>query len=332
MQNPFDPPAPGDGFEPKDTLRAFGEYVLLARIAKGGMGEVFVARRGGAGGLVCVKILRDEAAADPALARRFANEAQLIAPISHPGVCQVVDAGEVHGTRYLVLEYIPGRPLFRLLDVVTRMRRVLPPGLSLSVMLDVLDALDFVHHHADPMSGKPLHIVHRDVSPQNIMLSIHGEVKLIDFGLAQSALDEGVRQREQVFGKIAYMPPEQAVGGRVDGRADQFAAAAVLLEMLTGERLYPGLSREQMAELPESYLPPSLAALQPDARAVLTRALSRRVERRFGTCAELASALRGLSLGLPMGRPELRAVVHGLLPDDVKQVQNSTAAWLRKSG
>jgi eukaryotic-like serine/threonine-protein kinase len=331
MQNPFDPPDPNDAFDPKDTLRAFGEYVLLARLAKGGMGEVFAARKGGAGGLVCVKILRDEAAQDPALARRFANEAQLISPISHPGVCQVVDAGEVRGTRYLVLEYIPGRPLARLLDVISRMRRVLPPQLSLSVMLDVLDALDFVHGHADPMSGKPLHIVHRDVSPQNIMISIHGEVKLIDFGLASSALDEGIKEREHVFGKVAYMPPEQAAGALVDGRADQFAAAAVLLEMLTGERLYPGLSREQMRDLPDSYMPPSLGALAPDVRAVMEKALSRKAERRFVTCGELASALRGTSIGAPMGRAELRAVVHGLLAQDVLQIQQSTAGWLRKS-
>jgi serine/threonine protein kinase len=318
-------------FEPKETLRAFGEYVLLARLAKGGMGELFVARKGGAGGLVVVKQLRPEAAGDPALARRFANEAQLIGPVSHPGVCQVIDAGAVGDARYLVLEHIPGRPLSRLLDVVTGMRRVLPPQLALSVILDVLDALDFVHQHADPVTGKPLHIVHRDVSPQNVMISIHGEVKLIDFGLAQSALDDGAKERDPVFGKIAYMPPEQAMGGRVDGRADQFAAAGVLLEMLTGERLYPGLSHQQIAELSESYLPPSLGALLPDVHKVVKKALLRRPEKRFATCAEFASALRGLSLGAPMGRPELRAILYGLLPNDVAAIKASVANWLRKS-
>jgi serine/threonine protein kinase len=328
--NPFDMPVTSV-FEPKETLRAFGEYVLLARLAKGGMGEVFAARKGGASSLVCVKILREEAAQDIALVRRFANEAQLCGPMSHPGICQVVDAGEVMGTRYLVLEYIPGRTLFRLLDVVNHMRRVLPPQLSLSVILDVLDALDYVHHHADPMSGKPLGIVHKDVSPQNIMLSIHGEVKLIDFGLAQSALDDE-SVRDHIFGKIMYMPPEQAWGARVDARADQFAAAAVLLEMLTGERMYPGLSREQMAELPDNYLPPALGALSADVGAILKRALSRKPDRRYGSCADLAIALRESSLGPSMGRPQLRAVVHGLLPDDVRQIQATAAAWLRKSG
>jgi serine/threonine-protein kinase len=318
-------------FEPKETLRAFGEYVLLARLAKGGMGELFVARKGGAGGLCVVKQLRPEAAADPALTRRFVNEAQLIAPIAHPGVCQVIDAGESGGTRYLVMEFIPGRPLSRLLDVVGSMRRVLPPQLALSVILDVLDALDFVHHHADPVTGRPLHIVHRDVSPQNIMISIHGEVKLIDFGLAQSALDDGAKERDPVFGKIAYMPPEQAAGGRVDGRADQFAAAGVLLEMLTGERLYPGLSHQQIAEMRDDYLPPSLGALAPDVQAVLKRALARRPDRRFATCADLAAALRKSSLGAPMGRPQLRAILHGLCPSDVAAIQQGVAGWLRKS-
>jgi serine/threonine-protein kinase len=330
QKGPFDLPITS-GFEPKETLRTFGEYVLLARLAQGGMGEVFAARKGGGGGLVCVKILREGAAQDATLSRRFANESRLCVSMSHPGICQVVDAGEVHGTRYLVLEYIPGRTLFRLLDVVTNMRRVLPPQLSLSVILDVLDALDYVHHHTDPMSGAPLSIVHKDVSPQNIMLSIHGEVKLIDFGLAQSTLDDA-GMKDQVFGKIMYMPPEQAWGAPVDGRADQFAAAAVLLEMLTGERMYPGLSREQMAELPDGYLPPALGALSADVRSILQRALARRPERRYGTCADLAIALRESSLGPSMGRPQLRAVIHGLLPEDVKQVQQAAASWLRKSG
>ncbi len=323
-------PPDSNAFEPKDTLRSFGEYVLLARLAKGGMGELFVARRGSAGGLVVVKTLRPEAAAQPALVRRFANEAQLVAPMAHPAICLVVDSGIVQGTRYLVLEFIAGRPLMRLLEVVAAKRRVLPPQVALSVILDVLDALDFVHTYKDPLTGESLQIVHRDVSPQNVMVSIQGEVKLIDFGLAQSTLD-GAHLKDTVFGKIAYMAPEQAGGARVDHRADQFAAAGVLLEMLTGERLYPGLSREQIAALDDSFLPPALGALARDVKSVLAKALARKVDRRFASCAQFASALRGLSLGAAMGRAELRAVVHGLLATDVRAISDATISYLRRT-
>ncbi len=230
---------------PEEYPRAFGNYVLLAPLARGGMGEVFLAKHGSVRGLekhCVVKTLRPHLTDDREYTTRFIDEARIVVQLGHRNICHVFDVGTVGERYYLAMEYIAGKDLRALTHDVAEKGNVVNPGLALHVVCEVLEALDYAHRHADAATGRPLLLVHRDVSPQNVMLSWEGEVKLIDFGLAASTLKMEQTSPNVVMGKLSYMAPEQVRGERVDGRADLFAVGVMLYEMLVGERFYEGRS------------------------------------------------------------------------------------------
>ncbi|HVH41967.1 MAG TPA: serine/threonine-protein kinase, partial [Labilithrix sp.] len=222
------------------TRRAvgFGKYRLFARLGSGGMADVYLAVAHGAmnvNRLVVVKRLRDEHTNESNSREMFLNEARLAARLNHPNVIQTFEAGSEAGSFFLAMEYVDGQPLSRVLTSLKRQGEVLEPRLAARVCSDALNGLHYAHELTD-FDGSALEIVHRDVSPQNIMLTYEGTVKLVDFGIAKAA---GSSQTAHgVFkGKVAFMAPEQVRGENVDRRADLFAAGIVLWEAVTGKHL-----------------------------------------------------------------------------------------------
>jgi eukaryotic-like serine/threonine-protein kinase len=298
----------------KDPI-PFGSYLLLDRLDVGGTAEVFLAR-GPSGGLCAVKRLLPGMEADPEVVGMFLGEARLTSRLSHPGTVEVLDVGRVGSSYFIAMEYVAGADLAAVLARLAAAGRRMEPDLCAWVAREAALALDHAHRCAGP-DGRPLGLVHRDVSPQNVLLSWEGAVKLIDFGIARAGPER--RGEEGVLrGKVSYMSPEQAVGRPTDRRSDVFALGAVLHEMLTGHRLYRGdsplaiLDRIRSTEVE----PPSrLAAGVPPAldRAVL-RALARDPEERHPWAGDLAAELAPLAGA--EGRTRLAALLAAVLPDE----------------
>jgi serine/threonine protein kinase len=277
----------------EETLpRALGPYVLLARIGRGGMGDVYVARHGSVSGFEkhCVlKMLRDDRIHDPELLARFAEEARVVIQLSHRNICPVFDVGRVGDRLYVVLEHIIGRDLLSIAQL-----RPVPLAIALHVVGEVCEALDYAHRFVDRKTGAPLGLVHRDVSPHNVMLGEGGDTKLIDFGIATTQASVESTMTE-ILGKLTYMAPEQARGEPVDHRADQFSTAVMLTELLLSQRFYEGLSVEVVHRLVGEgrYRPSRLAsAIDPGLVAIIERALAPATADRWPSMAHFADALQ----------------------------------------
>jgi serine/threonine protein kinase len=224
-----------------------GKYQLIAEIARGGMGVVYLAMVQGPGGfnkLVVVKELKPELVEEPAFLMMFLDEARLAARLSHPNIVQTNEVGN-HGDRYfMAMDYLDGRGL----DHVRRRSKSAGFGLSvpmqLRVICDMLAGLDYAHKLTD-FDGSPLNIVHRDVSPQNVFLTFDGQVKLLDFGIAKASDSMHETHAGVVKGKVAYMSPEQGRGHKVDARGDVFSAGVLLWEALTSKRMREGKNDQE---------------------------------------------------------------------------------------
>jgi serine/threonine-protein kinase len=274
----------------------FGRYYLLDRIAVGGMAEVHKAVTRGVEGFrrtfVVKKILSDKASS-PTFVRMFCDEARISALLHHPNIVQVYDFGHVKGTYFLAMEYLPGKDLSSLLRVLRAAKASVPPSLAAYIAREVAVGL----HHAHALrgsSGQPLGIVHRDVTPSNIMLLYAGGVKVLDFGIAKVSTVGGGPPTEGggVKGKYGYLAPEQARGGDVDGRADVFALGVTLWEMLVGRRLFAGKNDlETLGNVLQKPVPPPSSlrpGIPPELDRIVLRALERSRDARYATAEELA--------------------------------------------
>jgi len=270
-----------------------GRFRLLERLAVGGTAEVFRARLAGSTGEqpAVVKRILPQHLRDGHFRSMFQQEARLLATLDHPNVVRLLDFGEVKGSLLLALEHVDGGDLAALM---TRLR--MPPPLAAYVVHEVARALEYVHTRTDE-AGRSLHIVHRDVSPQNILLSRAGGVKLTDFGIARSTHRRDRTSVRVITGKLAYLAPEQALpDSPIDARVDIFALGAVLYELLFGCGPFEGrteqetLERLRLAELPldESWLEPADRSLL----AILRRCLARQPGHRFPSAGALALELR----------------------------------------
>lgn len=279
-----------------DAFSQFGKYQILDRIAYGGMAELFRARIRGDQGfqkLVAVKKMHAHFAIDPEVVEAFVAEAKLAAFLQHPHIVQIYDFGCMQDTYFIVMEYLQGKDLRTLTTALAEHRRPLGIENSLSIAASICSGLEYAHRLRD-MAGRPLHIVHRDISPQNIFVTYAGQVKILDFGIAK-ATDRGATTEAGVLkGKVAYMSPEQAQGKPIDQRSDLFAVGVILYELLTGRRFYQGntmevLRRAQTGEFvpPEDLLPD----LTPELRHVFRRLLARQPEDRFADAGEALAAL-----------------------------------------
>jgi serine/threonine-protein kinase len=226
------------------VLRAgdtFGAYRIIARLKAGGMARLYLARRDGVAGfrrLIALKVIHAHLAREPEFVRMFIDEATLSSKIHDPNVVHVEDLGEIDGTLYLAMEYVHGVALANLLRAASVAQRLLSPGFVAHIGAQIASGLHAAHETTDD-AGQPLHIVHRDVSPQNVLLAFKGHVKVIDFGVAKALGQQHATQSGEIQGKLGYMAPEQAWrGAQVDRRADVYALGVVLWEMLAGERLF----------------------------------------------------------------------------------------------
>ena len=269
-----------------------GGHEVLYQLKAGGMGEVLLARRRGPSGferLVALKTIRAELRGQDPLRRMFLDEAQLLARLSHPAIAQIFDFGEDDGVLYLAMEYVAGVS-FR--DLVAQRP---PPAVSARAMAEVCRALHAAHELTD-LAGNPLVVVHRDVSPDNLMLTFDGQVKVLDFGIAlMRGRQAPVTEYGTIKGKPPYLSPEQIKNVPVDRRTDVFAASVVLHELLTGVQVFDGDSVYAIARSIEldDVAPPSVAAgpLPAGLDEAVMRGMERDPERRWQSTGELARAL-----------------------------------------
>jgi serine/threonine protein kinase len=313
--------------------QTFGRYVLRERVGQGGMAEVFRATLAGFGGFerpIAIKRMFRDYGSDPAFVEMLTDEAKIVCQLAHPNIVSVLDAGEQDGYYYLAFEYIDGVDLFRLLQRHHETGRSLPVGLAAYIVAELCAALDHAHGRL-AADGSALGIVHRDVSPQNVLLSLAGEVKLTDFGIAKAALRYTHTQAGLVKGKIYYMSPEQVLGQPIDHRSDLFAAGILLYECLTTQPLYNEVDThklydlvstanyqwpdDQRARVPEPLLAVVTQALQvsPAARFASGRAMREAIVvamQRAGIVADREAFARYLreTYGLQEGRPSYAPV------------------------
>ena len=219
-----------------------GKYELIRRLAVGGMAEIYLARATGIEGfekLVVLKRILPQHAANEDFIRMFLDEARLAATLHHPNIAQVYDIGMVGGSYFFTMEYVHGEDLRSLLKAARRSNLGLPLEHAISVILGIAAGLHHAHEKLGP-DGRPLGIVHRDVSPSNILITYDGCVKVVDFGIAKAASRQAETRAGTLKGKIAYMSPEQCRGERLDRRSDVFAIGILLYELTTGARLFDG--------------------------------------------------------------------------------------------
>ncbi|MGC3997212.1 MAG: serine/threonine-protein kinase [Anaeromyxobacter sp.] len=303
-------------------MRTFGRYRLLEPLASGGMADVWRAEVTGAAGVVkevALKLVRGEHEADSDFSRMFVEEARLACRLSHANVVQVFELDQIDGRYSLAMELVQGRDLARVVERARSLGLRLGVARAVHLAAQVATALAYVHRLAE--GGQPLGLVHRDVSPHNVLVSFEGEVKLADFGIARAMGGAGLTAPGTVKGKVAYMAPEQARGEPLDGRADVFALGVILWELCAGRRLF---ARETDAATLTALLdgpppsPPSAwnESVPAELDEVVLGALERDPARR-PTSEALAGALGAALLRLA-GSPadwDLRAFMHRLWPE-----------------
>lgn len=285
----------------EDTLPSkFGRYTLVEKLATGGMAEVFKAKILSTHGFekqLVIKRILPHLAADRNFVSMFIDEAKLTAQLVHPKIVQVSDFGEVSGQYFIALEYVDGFDALALLRTSAQKQVRIPLPISIFVVMEVLDALDYAHNAADG-TGKPMRLVHRDISPSNIFISRRGDVKLGDFGIAHAQERESKTQAGTLKGKYGYMSPEQVVGAPLDGRSDLFAIGIVLTEMLMGRRLFTAptdldvllMVRDGRLERLDKYC----KDIPPDLDHIVRKSLKRRVGDRYQSAADFRDALGDL--------------------------------------
>jgi serine/threonine protein kinase len=294
-------------------------YQIIRRLQKGGMAELYLARQLAEGGyekIVAVKRVLPHLAEDRVFVEMFLNEARLAAGLSHGNIAQVLDFGSEGDEHYLVLEYVHGRSVLELLRQAGK-HGGLPLACALTIVHEVAAALHYAHEKTGP-DGRPLGLVHRDVSPSNVLVSYDGEVKLVDFGIAKATAHTRATKSGTIKGKLAYMAPEQVRGEAIDRRADVFSLAVVAYELCTGRRCFvaPGefalINRVAAGryERPSAIRP----GFPPALEQVIVRGLAVVPEERFASARELQRAIEELANaeGLRLSKVALSDTMHAL--------------------
>ncbi|MSP17337.1 MAG: serine/threonine protein kinase, partial [Myxococcales bacterium] len=316
--------------------RDFGPYRLVHRIASGGMAEVFLAKIRGLGDFekfVAIKTIHANLSEDPSFVQMLIDEAKISVQLQHGNIAQTFDLGRVGETYYITMEFVDGCDLFKLLRVASEKNEPTPLAVAAWVAKEFATGLDYAHRKRGE-NGEPLGIVHRDVSPQNVLLSHSGEVKIADFGIAKAAQRAVHTAVGTIKGKYYYMSPEQAWGDPVDHRTDVFSAGIVLHEMLCGQMLYLEDDLRRLLDMVRKaeIAPPSSRRrdVPPDLDRIVMRALARRPEARFQSAQDLATALeRWLHLHAPDYTPTRLCSFMRQILDPAEVVAAAPAAALR---
>jgi serine/threonine protein kinase len=312
--------------------RRLGRYTLHGKIASGGMATVHFGRLEGEGGfsrIVAIKRMASHLAEDPDFKAMFLDEARLASRIRHPNVISTIDVGSSEEGLFLVMEYVTGESLASLLRAVAACGGSIPTPIALRVLVDTLFGLHAAHTATDE-AGRPLHIVHRDVSPQNILVATDGLARVLDFGIAKAAGSLHTTREGQLKGKFRYMSPEQVSDKKVTARSDVYSASVVLWEALTAKPLF-GASNDAaiVARVLEGVIsPPSkLSPAIPNALdAIVLKGLARDPELRFPTALAMADALEALGSPAPATARQVGLWVEEVAADVLRRRREQTAS------
>ncbi|HEY5285236.1 MAG TPA: protein kinase, partial [Polyangia bacterium] len=307
----------------------FGKYYLLERINVGGMAEVFKAKTVGVEGferIVALKRISPSIAEDEEFITMFIDEAKIAVQLQHANIAQIFDLGKVDDSYFIALEYVNGRDLRGIFDDLRKQGQVMPMPQVCYLIMQLCEGLDYAHNKRDAQ-GRDLNLVHRDVSPQNLLVGYEGEVKLIDFGIAKAAGKASKTQAGILKGKFGYMSPEQVRGLPIDRRSDIFALGIVLYEMLTGERLFIGESDFSTLEKVRNVeiIPPSSfnSAIPDKLERIVLKALEKNVEDRYQNAIDLHDDLQLFmhSVGQFASRKDLSAWMKRVFPAEMPEEQ-----------
>ncbi|MBZ0233012.1 MAG: serine/threonine protein kinase [Deltaproteobacteria bacterium] len=299
-------------------VERLGKYELLRHLASGGMARVYLARVEGVGGFtrhLVLKTMRPERTEDTSYVSMFLDEARLVATLHHQHIAQVYDIGVADdGTYYLAMEYLHGETMRHVLERARDLRQRLPLDFSLTVVAAAAAGLHHAHERRGP-DGRPLGIVHRDVTPSNVIAGYDGSVKLIDFGIAKAAERSTHTKTGFIKGKAGYMAPEQALGHPVDRRADVFSLGVMLYELTTQTRAFPAASELEIAHriVRGEVTPPSVAVAgyPTELEDVVMSALARDPDERFGDADAFGHAINYAAshLGVALGPAAVSRVI-----------------------
>jgi len=314
-----------------------GKYEIVSLLSVGGMAEVYLACITGPGGFrkfVGLKRILPDLREDEQFVELFMNEARVSAGLSHANIAQVFDFGEEGEHLFLAMEFVHGVDLLKVIKQAVKRRVVVPPGLAAKVIRDLCLALNYAHTFVDP-SGDSRPVIHRDVTPRNVMLSHAGQVKVIDFGIAKVSGTTAVRTDANVIrGSAGYMAPEHLMGEPLDGRADLFCAGVLLYELLTGTRLFASkdLAEATRRILQQKVQPPHelVEGLSPALSAVALRALRREPAERFATGREMARALEDSVRGELFDEDAVGAWVREHFPEQLTQTRRLLESLARR--
>lgn len=316
----------------KNTFEIFGNYILLKKLAVGGMAEVFLARpatQSSNGRIQVIKRLLPQISNDVTFIKMFQKEIQVLLGFCHPNTVQLHDFGKIDDQPYIVMEYIEGKNLKDLIVKLKKEKNTLPIPMVLSLMTQASAGLDYAHRFVNKVTGETANAVHRDVSPHNLIASYDGNLKVIDFGIAKvaSSLDEQTRVGT-IKGKTAYLSPEQIHGKPVDARTDVFSLGIVAWELLTLKRPFSQIfdevqTIEAILQCDKYIVPPSTYNKQvsPDLDKVILKALRENPDNRYKSAGEFRSALRQcLQEGYPyFSYSDAGSILRSLFAEEIKK-------------
>ena len=313
----------------KEKGTEYGNYLLLEKVATGGMAELFKAKRRGVQGfqkIVAIKRILPHLVENEDFVTMFIDEAKLAAQLNHPNIAQIYDLGKIEDTFYIAMEYVEGHDLRKILKKCKEKGCQIPEPIVLFVASKVLSALDYAHRKKG-LDNKDLHIVHRDISPQNIILSLEGDVKLVDFGIAKAATKASQTQAGALKGKLLYMSPEQAWGEAVDKRSDLFSLGSVMYEALTGKKCFLADSEINILEKVRNvdYVP--IREVNPrvseKTARIIDKALTKDKEKRYQSAKEMEQDILDVLNSLPytVNERTVAEFINALYKEDLKKIK-----------
>jgi len=320
-----------------DMSRQFGKFQLLKKIATGGMAEIHIAKQRGMEGfekIVVIKMILPHLATNADFVNMFLDEARIAARLTHPNIVQIYDLGRAAGTYFIAMEYVQGENLRSISKVARKNDAPVPLEHTVKIASQACEGLHYAHMKNDT-SGNPLHIVHRDVSPQNILVSFEGVVKLVDFGIAKAATQYTETKAGILKGKYSYMSPEQCKGKHIDNRSDVFSMGIVLWELATGVRLYKKSSELMiLKEITEGKVTPPREInrqIPAELEAIILKALEKHPDNRFQDALQMHMALEEFmkNRGLTSSTVHLSAFMRELFKeklDSLRKIEEAQAS------
>src|SRR3989338_4105095 len=314
---------------PEIETQEFGQYQLIEKIAQGGMAEIFLGKARDPHGIekpVVIKRILPQIAASPEFVEMLIDEAKIAVMLSHGNIAQIYDLGKVADDYFIVMEYVEGRTLSQINKRLRQQNKRMPVPFAVWIASEIASGLDYMHRKTDE-EGIPLQIIHRDISPQNIILSTAGTLKIIDFGIAKAKTKVSTTDSGILKGKFAYMSPEHAEGEKLDHRTDIFSLGVVLYELLTGQRLFKGKNnQETLKKVRRAKVPPPSAFrehLPPELDEITLKALQKERTKRYPEAGELQRNLtKALIKHYPDFTPRKLALYLGeLFPELMQKIE-----------